>query len=456
MKRITSITALFFIVAMNYSQVFTFNYTGSFQTHVVPAGVTYYQVDAWGAEGGSARGNTDIVNCNWCTWDPLGQQGGNGGYAEGILAVTPGQTLRIYVGGAGGMGNLGGFNGGGIGMPVNNIPWAEGNEWTTSTGGGASDVRTGAFGLGNRVIVAAGGGGAEWAGGGQTAGEGGGLTGGNNPGGDSPAASGGPGTQVAGGAGGPQACNWLGMPSAGGFGFGGATGTGHSGGGGGGYYGGGAGGCDGHGGGGSSYIGGVTVGSTVPGVRVGNGLVTLTVFIPLPVELISFNSECSDKDITFKWSTASEINNSHFILQKSADAINWEDVTRIEGNGNSNIQIDYSYTYSKLDKSYYRLIQYDVNGISKTFDPIFSNCSFEKNFVDVYPNPSADYFVINSSKEILGFELTNGQGEVLVSKQTNIEPNSKHTIDCSQFTPGVYMLMVHTPDGFDVQKLIVK
>ncbi len=458
MKKILSISALSFIVAMNYGQVFTFNYTGAFQTHVVPAGITYYQVDAWGAEGGSSRGNTDQVCCNWCTWDPAGHQGGNGGYAEGILAVTPGQTLRIYVGGMGGYGNLGGWNGGGVGQPVDNVCFngGPGGEWTTSSGGGASDVRTGAFGLGNRVIVAAGGGGAEWAGGGQTAGEGGGVTGGANPGGDNPGASGGPGTQVAGGAGGTQNCNWLGMPSAGGFGFGGNTGTGHSGGGGGGYYGGGAGGCDGHGGGGSSYLGGVTAASTVPGVRQNNGLVTLTNFIPLPVEMMSFTSDCNDDYVTFRWSTSAEVNNSYFMLQRSSDAINWSDVTRVEGNGSSNVQHDYSYKSSTSDKGYYRLVQFDMNGFSKTYDPIYSSCIINKNFVQIYPNPSADYFVINSSKDMTSYEITNGQGQVMVSKTINIAANVKHTVDCSQFAPGVYSIRVHTPDGFDVQKIIIE
>jgi len=118
------------------------------------------------------------------------------------------------------------------------------------------------------MIVAGGGGGAEWAGGGAQAGQGGGLTGGPNGGGDNAGNSGGPGTQVAGGT--PSA-----FPA--GFGFGGDGNAIHSGGGGGGYYGGGGGLVDGHGGGGSSYLGGVAAGTTTPGLRMGDGEIIITV-----------------------------------------------------------------------------------------------------------------------------------------------------------------------------------
>ena len=111
----------------------TFNYTGSAQTFIVPAGVTSIDMECWGAQGGANW----INNTNF------------GGYSKGTIAVTPGETLTIYVG------NqpttiAGGFNGGGAG------------DGAGRAGGGASDVRQGGTGLNNRIIVAAGGGGAGY------------------------------------------------------------------------------------------------------------------------------------------------------------------------------------------------------------------------------------------------------------------------------------------------------
>ena len=231
-----------------------FNFTGDQQSFLVPPGVTTIHIQAWGAQGSNA------------TFEETGL-GGLGGFAEGDLAVTPGQTLEIFVGGRGleSTGTLsgGGFNGGGdaFGNAVN----------TRGGGGGASDVRAGGTTFNDRVIVAAGGGGAS-ASEIRFGGDGGGLTGGDGGG---PGSMGDGGTQIAGGQGGSGVC------LDGEFGLGGSnTPDGDTGcaGGGGGWFGGGAGTGA---GGGSSFIDGVENGITTPGVREGDGLVIIK-FTPGP------------------------------------------------------------------------------------------------------------------------------------------------------------------------------
>lgn len=113
----------------------TFGETGAPATWTVPVGVTSATFALYGAEGGA--GGPDAP-------------GGLGAEISGTLPVTPGQTLQVNVGGAGGSG--GGYNGGGAGgVSPAGTPGAG--------GGGATDVRSGAFGLGDRLLVAAGGGG---------------------------------------------------------------------------------------------------------------------------------------------------------------------------------------------------------------------------------------------------------------------------------------------------------
>ncbi|MBK8641095.1 MAG: M36 family metallopeptidase [Saprospiraceae bacterium] len=248
-------------------QTVCFDFTGGMQTWIVPAGVTSVTIEANGAEGATAPSSINV-----CGGSP--DRGGRGGLATGTLAVTPGETLNIFVGQKGFNGPGNAFNGGGSGC---NDPS------TCSGGGGASDVRKGGSGLANRVIVAGGGGGAEFSCGNQGGGAGGGLVGSNGLGGDCSVGDATGGTQSAGGIGGIGAnCGW---PNGGGqngtLGQGGnsslvAGSSLHSGAGGGGYYGGGAGSVDAHGGGGSSYIGGVTGGNTTPGVNLGNGRVCIT------------------------------------------------------------------------------------------------------------------------------------------------------------------------------------
>jgi len=235
----------------------TFSYTGAVQTWVVPSGVSSIVIKAYGAQGGKGYGNSGTY---------IGQTGGLGGYATGTLNVTTGQTLYIYVGGAGADGagsviSAGGFNGGGNGSASNgNI-----SAYSGAGGGGASDVRLGVNALANRVIVGGGGGGGgsftnAWGGyGGYPTGQDGSTTSTNGTGA----------TQLTGGS-----ANGL-------LGIGGAGVSGNCGaGGGGGYYGGGGStGCtSGGAGGGSSYYGGMNSGTefVANGVQSGNGLVIIT------------------------------------------------------------------------------------------------------------------------------------------------------------------------------------
>lgn len=67
----------------------------------VPAGVTRLMVEAWGAGGGGS----DFLGFPECS---SGGSGGSGAYVRTILAVTPGETLAIAVGAAGGPGSAGG------------------------------------------------------------------------------------------------------------------------------------------------------------------------------------------------------------------------------------------------------------------------------------------------------------------------------------------------------------
>ncbi len=278
----TNVPAVLFNTTVSNTHTKSFNYTGTPQTFVVPPGVTSLNIKAFGAQGGN--GSSSIAASGFTGL------GGLGGSAEGNLAVVPGSTITIFVGGKGADGNAivdatsaGGFNGGGAGGFDNNASLVNNG----GGGGGASDVRLGAAGLADRVIVAAGGGGAS---GGKnplapiSGGDGGALTGENGDNDDALGIGGTGGTQIGGGV----AFSLLRGATNGSLGSGGNGSTNQnaygSGGAGGGYYGGGGGtstqdhgdGNGGGGGGGSSYLGGVTAGATTQGVRTGDGQVIIT------------------------------------------------------------------------------------------------------------------------------------------------------------------------------------
>lgn len=171
----------------------TFNFTGALQTFTVPVGVTHIFVEANGAQGGTGATGGNASS---------GGTGGLGSSASGVLNVTPGQVLNVFVGGQG-VAPAGGFNGGGNGGSTN-----------AGGGGGASDVRLGGIAESNRILIAGGGGGGGRAGC-QTTGINGGAGGGPNGanGADSPNGGAGRGaTQATGGAAGIGCAGFLGQP----------------------------------------------------------------------------------------------------------------------------------------------------------------------------------------------------------------------------------------------------
>ena len=128
----------------------TFPAMGDAYTWTVPANIAgALSLDVQGAAGGDVDAST---------------VGGNGARVTGQYTATAGQTLTISPGGSGTQGAAG-WNGGGAGT-AGEFNYGNNNAsiWIQrfgQGGGGASDIRVGGTDLASRIIVAAGGGGAN-------------------------------------------------------------------------------------------------------------------------------------------------------------------------------------------------------------------------------------------------------------------------------------------------------
>ena len=175
----------------------------------------------------------------------------------------------------------------------------------------------------------------------------------------------------------------------------------------------------------------------------------------LPVSLLSFNSELINNDyVELKWETASEINNDYFIVQRSVDNVNFEDIDKVAGNGNSNIVIEYSsYDFDVPDGIiYYRLKQVDYDGSTE-----YSNIRFVRknasNDLVIYPNPSHGIFNIESSQPI-EIIVSSISGQVI--RRFNFDENSKNIIDLSNNPKGVYVLSILSNNETITKRIIVE
>ena len=129
---------------------------------------------------------------------------------------------------------------------------------------------------------------------------------------------------------------------------------------------------------------------TADGIYLDN--IKVTTYNAVPVELISFYAVCSGNSISLNWTTASEINNEGFEVQRNIGGSDeWEVIGFVKGAGTSTEAVNYSIEDKNplSGKSFYRLKQIDFNGTYKIYNAV------EVSFVPVftyslrqnYPNP---------------------------------------------------------------------
>jgi hypothetical protein len=169
----------------------------------------------------------------------------------------------------------------------------------------------------------------------------------------------------------------------------------------------------------------------------------------LPIELLSFQVETCNSKICLAWQTESEINNSHFTIERSINAKNFEAIKTVEGAGNSNSILNYSsFDYYPLNGiSYYRLKQTDFDGQS-TYSQIESILfdRLENNTLIAYPNPTKNFLIIEvSQKEIDGLQVFNSLNQNITSDlELTKENSSKYKLNLVNLASGIYLIKTET------------
>jgi hypothetical protein len=189
----------------------------------------------------------------------------------------------------------------------------------------------------------------------------------------------------------------------------------------------------------------------------------------LPIELSSFEVEKGeDEKVHLHWTTSSEINNSHFLVERSQDAKVFSEIGRVEGAGNSNALLNYYFVDENpyIGESYYRLKQVDYDGNYEYSSVISVSTDHEgdnsNNFI-VFPNPSSGEQVFvkaygGTPDEQVQIVVTDLQGKIISSQLvitghhgefvTGLDPNQT-------LSPGVYTVNEIDHDEIQSQRLII-
>jgi lysophospholipase L1-like esterase len=84
----------------------------------------------------------------------------------------------------------------------------------------------------------------------------------------------------------------------------------------------------------------------------------------LPIKLSKFDAVAVEKRIDLKWETASESNNSHFVIERSLNGRDFKAIGEVKGKGNSTVKVKYAFSDKSPapGKNYFRLKQVDLDG----------------------------------------------------------------------------------------------
>ncbi len=168
--------------------------------------------------------------------------------------------------------------------------------------------------------------------------------------------------------------------------------------------------------------------------RLSNALQITGSSIPLPIKLIAFDIKNTYSKAEINFSTASEINNSHFNIEHSLDGRNFDVIAEVKGAGNSSAKKDYSYTHSNPNAgiNYYRLTQVDYDGKSETFE-IKSIKIGKGNSFRAFPTETNDVINVEVSENtpINVFDLN---GKLLLTT------SNTDRISLGNFASGIYYI----------------
>lgn len=197
--------------------------------------------------------------------------------------------------------------------------------------------------------------------------------------------------------------------------------------------------------------------------RVYNGVVDMGAYEyqgTLPVDLTAFSvKKIGGSTVLLSWTTASEYNNAYFLVQRSIDGVNYTDLSKVEAKQGGNVEKQYFYTDSKPlnGVNYYRLVQVDLDGATKTYDGRAIKIILSQNqLINFYPNPiinaNATFEVID--KSVTKVQLTNISGNVL--ENVAVLPQVQlYNLSFSKYPSGIYFLRVYNSEGRSEIKKIV-
>jgi hypothetical protein len=180
----------------------------------------------------------------------------------------------------------------------------------------------------------------------------------------------------------------------------------------------------------------------------------------LPVELTYFQTQATDNQkVSVKWETATEINSSYFVLERSRDAVNYKAIANIEAAGSSTSKKTYSFTDESalFGTNYYRLSQIDKDGTQQVFRPQAVVIDDAYVAFGVFPNPliGSNFNVKVEDSDEASLNLTDFSGRTIGLITNKLTQTILEVTPSESLNFGIYVLEVQTLGSLKKHKILI-
>jgi hypothetical protein len=184
----------------------------------------------------------------------------------------------------------------------------------------------------------------------------------------------------------------------------------------------------------------------------------------IPVELTSFTALTNGEEVILNWSTATELNNHGFEVERSEDNICFDKVGFIPGFGTTTEPKSYSFSDQSINNGtyYYRLKQIDFNGTHEYSGVVevefrsFNSYLLEQNYPNPFnPSTKIKYWIQQSSNvTIKVFDILGNEIETLVNEE---KPVGTYEITwyAEDLPSGFYFYTINAENFVETKKMIL-
>jgi len=194
------------------------------------------------------------------------------------------------------------------------------------------------------------------------------------------------------------------------------------------------------------------------------GFATSSPFIPVPVEFISFTATSNGKEVILNWTTATEMNNQLFEVQRSFEGSDFASIGFVNGKGTTTERQDYTYRDKILaDGKYaYRLKQIDYLGRYEYSDiieielRIFNSYMLEQNYPNPFnPTTKIGYGIKEKSK--VKVTVLNSIGEEVALLVNEEKEPGFHSLEFNavNLPSGVYFYQLKAGSFVETKKMVL-